>query len=213
MNLKGRSTCDLTFTTRAYSSLLGFGNTAPVAYSSSTFIIDVTLVEDRSVPKDMPFMDYVQSNQSFTYSAAASDVREKLPVSQYLMAISILTRDGAAGSSTTATGKIANSNVMGNVKLQINGVNTIQDTTFAALQAQNRSKYGIDAGFASSRSRLDGWALMEILQDGRVETALDSRRSMGVDNVELVFDINGSPISFTNPVTVDIETHELRERS
>lgn len=213
LNLKGRSTCELTFATAAYSALLGFGNTAPVVYSADDFALDVTLVEDRSIPKTQVFMDYVQSNQKFNYSSSGSDFRIKLPVSQYLMALSILTRDGAAGSATTATGKLANSNVMGKVQIQVNGTSVIQDTTFAALQAQNRAKWGLLAAFASNVSRLDGWAFMDLLQDGRVDSALDCRRSIGVDNVELVFDLNGSPISYTNPVTVDVETHELRERS
>jgi hypothetical protein len=211
LNLKGRSTCELVFSTRAYSALLGFGNTAPVVFSADDFDFDVTLIEDRSIPKEMPFLDYIQSLQSYQYSSSGSDFRVKLPVSQYLLALSLLTRDGAAGSATTATGKLANSNVMGKVQIAVNGTNIIQQTTFQSLQAENRARWGINAAFASNVSRFDGWAFMDLLQDGKVASALDCRKSIGVDNVELVFDLQA--VSYTNAVQIDVETHELRERT
>jgi hypothetical protein len=211
LNLKGRSTCELKFVTGAYANLLGFGNTAPVVFSAASFNLDVVLIEDRSIPREQVFLDYVQSNQTYQYSSAASGVREKLPVSQFLMAISLLTRDGAAGSATTATGKIANSNVIGNVQLQLNGMTTIKNTTFAQLQSENRARYGVQAPFGSNVSRLDGYAHMDFLQDGMLDTAVDCRRSQGIDNVELVFDLQA--VSYTNPVTLQLETHEYRVRS
>jgi hypothetical protein len=213
LNLKGRSTCELTFNSRAYSSLLGFGNTAPVVYSADDFRIDVTLVEDRSMPREKVFLDYIQTNQQVTHSAAASEMRFRLPVSQWLAGLSILTRDGAAGSATTASGKLLNSNVMSNVQLAVNGTNVIQQTTFQAIQAQNRQQFGVVAPFGSNVSLFDGFAFLNLLQNGKLASALDCRKSQGVDNVEVVYDLNGSPISYTNPISIDFETHEIRQRT
>ena len=210
LNLKGRSTCDLYLSTAAYSSLLGFGNTAPVVYSADTFQVDVVIIEDRSMPKEQEFLDYIQNSQSNSYSAAANGLRIRLPVSQFLMGLSILTRDGFSGTTTTATGKVLNSNVISNISLQINGQTTIKQTTFQQLQAENKAQFGVNAAYASNVSRFDGFAFLNLLQDGKLSSALNCRRQDGVDNVELVIDL--AAVSYTNPVEVVIETHEWRQR-
>jgi hypothetical protein len=210
LNLQGRSTCELLFSTGAYSALLGFGNTAPVVFSSDDFDIDVTLIENRTVPKEWRGLDYVQSTQSITKSANGTDYREKLPVAQFLAAVALLTRDGAAGSATTATGKVLNSNVIGKVQLSLNGTRTVVDTTFQQLQSDNRAEWGVSSPFASNVSRFDGYAFMTLLKERDMDTALDCSKGNNVDNVELVFDTQA--VSFTNPIQVVIETHEFRRQ-
>ncbi len=210
LNLQGRSTCELVFSTGAYSALLGFGNTAPVVFSVDVFSLDVTLIENREVDKNWVGLDYIQSTQSVLHAAQGTDYRFKLPVSQFLAAVAILTKDGAAGTATTATGKVLNSNVIGKLQLALNGTRIAVDTTFAQLQSSNRSEFGINAAFASNLSRLDGYAFMNLLKNKDAGTALDCSRGNQVDNVEMVYDTQA--VSYTNSIQVTFETHEFRRR-
>lgn len=209
LNLKGAASATLELNTRAFSSLLGFGNTAPVVYSSSTLQFDITLIEAQDVDPRQPFFDFKQTYFERTYSAQVSAQREDINRGNYLSGLMLFTRDGAAGSATTATGKLASNNVLSDIALVVNGQVNIQKTTFYELQADNRSRYGVTAPNASNKSRIDGVAIMDLLANRDLNTALDVRPPK-VDNLQLEFATRpSSDVSYTNPVTVGIETHEI----
>lgn len=212
LNLKGVASAEARLTCNAYSALLGFGNTAPVVYSSSTFVIDILTVEAQDVPANVVFQDWKQTTKQILISAQATALPIDINRGNRLQGIMILTRDGAAGSATTATGKLANSLVMTNYNLMVNGQTSIKAGDFKALQAENRARFGLSAPFASNVSILDGVAYLDLLSDdgrGDLATALPVQPPL-VDQLQLFVDTNtSSNVSYTNPVSIELQTEEL----
>lgn len=212
LNLKGVASAEARLTCNAFSALLGFGNTAPVVYSSSTFVIDILTIEAQDVPANVVFQDWKQTTKQILISAQATALPIDINRGNRLQGIMMLTRDGAAGSATTATGKLANSLVMTNYNLMVNGQTSIKAGDFKALQAENRARFGLNAPFASNVSILDGVAYLDLLSDdgrGDLMTALPVQPPL-VDQLQLFVDTNSSSnVSYTNPVSIELQTEEL----
>jgi len=212
LNLKGVASAEAKLTTAAFSSLLGFGNTAPVVYSASTIVIDILTIEAQDIPPEMRFMDWKQTTKELTFSAQVTDFAIDINRGNRLQGLMLLTRTGAAGTTTTATGKLASNLVVTDLSLVVNGQNIIKKTDFKALNAENRSRFGVQAPYASNVSILDGIAYLDLLSDdarGDLNTALDVRPPL-VDNVQLFVSTNtASNVSYTNPVSVTIMSEEL----
>ncbi|MDE2102153.1 MAG: hypothetical protein KGL39_33210 [Patescibacteria group bacterium] len=209
LNLKGVPSAELRFTGAAESALLGFGNSAPVTYSSDTFVVDITTVEAQDVPPQIVFSDWKQTTKTLTFAAQTTDYLIDINRGNKLSGLWFLTRDGAAGSSTTASGKLLDNNVLARIQLLVNGQTTIKDTTFQQLQAENRLRSGVYAPFSSNVSLLDGVAFMNLLARNDASTALDVAPPM-VDQVQVSVDTNDSSIvDYTNPAEVTIQTDEI----
>lgn len=209
LNLKGVSSAELRLTCASFSSLLGFGNTAPVVYTGSTFIIDIICIEAQDVPAEIMFSDWKQTTKELTFSAQTSDYAIDINRGNKLSGLMLFTKDGAAGSATTATGKLASNLVLTKLQLMVNGQTQVKTTNFKALQAENRMRYGVVAPMASNVSFLDGIAHLNMLARKDISTALDCAPPM-VDNVQLFVNTNtASNVSYTNPVSVTIMTEEI----
>lgn len=209
LNLKGVSSAELRLTCAAFSTLLGFGNTAPVVYSASTFIIDIITVEAQDVPAELIFSDWKQTTKELTFSAQTTDYAIDINRGNKLSGIMFFCRDGAAGSTTTATGKLASNLVLTKILLTLNGQTQVKATNFKALQDENRVRYGVSAPMASNVSILDGVAHMNLLARKDASTALDCAPPL-VDNVQVFVNTNtASNVSYTNPVSVTLMTEEI----
>lgn len=209
LNLKGVSSAELRLTCAAYSALLGYANTAPVVYSSSTLQVDITTKEAQDVPPELVFSDWKQTVRSLSFSAQSSDYAIDINRGNRLTGLMLFARDGAAGSTTTATGKVANNLLLTKLVLKVNGQSDIKATDFKALQAENRAQYGVSAPMASNVSRLDGIAHINLLARKDLSTALDVRPPM-VDNVQLFVDTNTSAnLTYTAIATLQVMTEEL----
>jgi len=211
LNLKGVASAEIRFTSRAFSSLLSFGNTAPVVYAVGLqpVQIAITTVEAQDIEPQTYFSDFKQTTKEESFSSQASGRLIDLNRGNYLQGVMFFAQDGAAGSATTATGKVASNLLLTNMKLKINGQIDIKSTTFLQLQAENRNKFGVIAPYAGNVSRLDGVAYLDMLRDGDLTTALDVRPPM-VDQVQLEVDTRpSSDVSYTNPAIVTIMTNEI----
>ena len=211
LNLKGVASAELRLTCAAFSKLLGFGNTAPVVYSSSTMAIDIVTLEAQDVPPQIAFSDWKQTTKEITLSAETTDYAIDINRGNKLSGILMLARDGAAGTSTTATGKLASNLAFTKLSLKVNGQTDIKSTTFQQLQAENRARYGVSAPMASNVSILDGVAHMSFLARKDITTALPLQPPL-VDNVQLFVNSNtSSNVSYTNPVSLTLQTEEIVE--
>lgn len=211
LNLKGVASAELRLTCAAFSKLLGFGNTAPVVYSSSTLSVDITTREAQDVPPNIIFSDWKQTSKELTFSAETSDYAIDINRGNKLSGLMIFARDGAAGTATTASGKLPSNLALTKLNLKVNGQTDIKNTTFLNLQQENRSMYGINAPFASNVSLIDGVAHMNFLARKDISTALDVKPPL-VDNVQLFVNTNtAANVSYTNPVSVTVMTEEIVE--
>lgn len=211
LNLKGVASAELRLTCAAFSKLLGFGNTAPVVYSSSTFIIDIFTREAAEVPSNVMFSDWKQTTKEITFSAETTDYPIDINRGNKLSGLMLFVKDGAAGAAGAATGKLASNLGVTKMELKVNGQTSIKSTNFKALQAENRASFGVNAPMASNVSILDGIAYMNLLARKSIDTALDVRPPL-VDNVQLFLNTNNSSnVSYTNPVSVTVMTEEIVE--
>jgi hypothetical protein len=209
LNLKGAPSAELKLTTAAFAALLGFGNTAPVSYSASTFVIDIVTTEAQDVPASIFFSDWKQTLKNVQFSAETSDATIDLNKGNKLTGIQLFATDGAAGTATTASGKMASNLALTKLNLKVNGQTDIKSTTFLQLQSENRMRYGINAPMGSNVSLIDGVAHMNMLARKDLTTALDCRQPL-VDSVQLILSTAPSgTVSYTNPVNVSIMTEEL----
>lgn len=209
LNLKGVASAEVKLTAGAFSSLLGFGNTAPVVYSSSTFQIDIITREAQDIAPDVAFSDWKQTTKDVPFASETTDATIDINRGNLLSEIMLLTRNGAAGSATTATGKLASNLVLTKVAMKINGQTDIKVTDFKALHAENRQDFGINAALASNVSSFDGIALLSFLARKDLSTALSLRPPL-VDNAQLVVSSNtASNTSYTNPCMVTLMTGEI----
>lgn len=209
LNLKGVASAELRLTTASYSSLLGYGNTAPVTYANGTFTIDVITREAQDVDPRIQFSDWKQTTKVVSFSSQSQGTLVELNRGNKLSGIMLFAQDGAAGSTTTATGKVASNLLVTNLALLVNGQTAIKATDFKALQSENRAMYGVNAPFASNVSALDGIAHMNLLARRDLSTALSVEPPF-VDNLQLQIDTNsGSLVSYTNPAQLTIMTEEI----
>lgn len=209
LNLKGVASAELKLTCGAFSTLLGFGNTAPVVFTSSTFSVEIVTSEAQDVPPEIYFSDWKQTTKEITFSAQTTAYAIDINRGNRLSGIMLLTRDGAAGSATTATGKLRSNLVVNNFSLKVNGQTEIQSSTFLSQQALNRATYGVNAPYASNVSLLDGVAHINLLARKDISTALDVSPPL-VDNVQLFVDTgSASDVSYTNPASLVLMTEEI----
>lgn len=211
LNLKGVSSAELRLTCAAFSTLLGFGNTAPVVYSASTLLIDIVTTEAQDVPPNIVFSDWKQTTKEITFSAQTTDYAIDINRGNKLSGLLMLARDGAAGTATTASGKLASNLAVTSLSLKVNGQTDIKSTTYQQLMAENRARYGVSAPMASNVSLLDGVAHMSFIARKDITTALPVMPPL-VDNVQLFVSTNtASLVSYTNPVSLTIQTEEIVE--
>jgi hypothetical protein len=209
LNLKGVASAEIRLTCAAFASLQGFGNTAPVVYSGSTFVIDIITTEAQDVPANIVFSDWKQTVKEVSVSAESRDLTIDINRGNSLSGIMLFVRDGQAGSAATASGKLASNLGVLRIALKLNGQTDIKNTDFKALQAENRARYGVSAPFASGVSRLDGVAHLNLLSRKDLSTALEVRMP-AVDNCQLVIDTNNATnVSYTNPLTISVMTEEI----
>jgi len=209
LNLKGVASAELRLTCAAFSTLLGFGNTAPVVYTSSTFSVEIITTEAQDVPPEVYFSDWKQTTKELTFSAQTTNYAIDINRGNRLSGIMLLARDGAAGTATTASGKLRSNLLVTNFSLKVNGQTDIQSNTFLSQQAMNRAQYGINAPLASSVSLIDGVCHINLLARKDLGTALDVSPPL-VDQVQLFVDTNDSTtVSYTNPCSLTVQTEEI----
>jgi len=209
LNLKGVASAELKLTCAAFSTLLGFGNTAPVVFTSSTFAVEIVTSEAQDVPPQIVFSDWKQTTKELTFSAETTNYAIDINRGNRLSGIMLIGRDGAAGSATTASGKLRSNLLVTNFSLKVNGQSDIISSTFLSQQSLNRAQYGVNAPYASNVSLIDGVCHINLLARKDISTSLDVSPPM-VDNVQLFVDTgNSTNVSYTNPASLTVMTEEI----
>lgn len=209
LNLRGIVGSELVLTTAAFSGLLGYANTAPVVYSSNLLQLNVRLIEARTVEQNRVFDIYRETYQIEPFTAAASGRVIDLNKGQKIIGLSFLARNGAAGSTTTATGKIADDKLIDTIKLSLNGSYNPRLDQWQEMQADVKSRYGVYAPYTTNKSIMQGFNYMDLLQYRVLDTALDVRL---MDNVQLEV-VTKSAATYTDGASLLVHQHELVVRT
>lgn len=210
---RGLASAEMKLATGAYSALLGYANTAPVVYSDSTLQVELSSIETQSIPNNVYFATFKQTTKSKSFTAQVSDELVDINRGNFLQGIMIEAHDGAAGSTTTASGKVLSNILLTDLKLIINGSLYLQNTTFGDLQDKNRNRYGINAAYSSNVSLMDGMAYLDLLSPksghkfGSIHSAQDLR-APNVDSCQLAVSTSSVP-SYTATAYINVMTNEI----
>jgi hypothetical protein len=191
------SSANMEIVQNPYLNLRADANTAPVVYSGDVLNFDVSIVEYiGSDAEKMPcIFDYRQEEQTANYTAQTKDI-QRIPRLGLLSSIMICSRDGAVGSSTTATDKVLNDNVLTYVKL-IKNQQILVDSNFKDLKAMQKSLFQYQAAKVASVARDDGFSGIYFTRNGFKDLVDISQESASVCN--LVVDTNSaSNVTYTN---------------
>lgn len=210
LRTKGTTSAEIRFSQNAYSSLQSAANTAPVVYSASTLQIDISLVEAVLTPAEeaVTRFDFRQTTKDVSFTGQTTAQQIEINRNASLAGIWLFARDGAAGSSSTATDRLASNALLTDLNLKVNGSYDAFLSTFLELQALNRIRYGINAPYSSNVSQIDGVAHMNFI----VNSIKDALNTKGVDSLYLFLSTNtASNVSYTNPAVVSIQTDEVAD--
>lgn len=209
LQLKNKTSATIKVQFKPFSSLLGFGNTAPVVFSANNLVIDYITKEAQYVETGIEFYDFRQTSFDEPFSSETTLRAIDLSLNNFLAGLMLFAKDGAAGSATTASGKLASDLLVTNIALKRNGREEIVNSTFKAVQADNFTQYGVNATTASSVSLLSGIAYINLLNRKNIDTALDCRRP-ATDSLFLNITTNtASNVSYTNPAILSVMSDEI----
>lgn len=209
LNLKNHSSCEIKLVTSSFSNLLGTGNTAPVVFANNTLQIEVIAIERPDIPEGIKFDIWKQFMRTSPIAGEVRDLPVDLLTSNYLTDILVFCQDGAAGSATTATGKLASNLLLKELRLKHDGRNDIQQWNFLSLQNDNRSTYGVVADTSGGVSRLDGCGHLNLLSRRDLSTALPGFRPI-TNNLQLFLTSNPSgTVDYTSGAQAQLLVGEL----
>lgn len=209
LQLKGKQSATIKAQFKPFSSLLGFGNTAPVVYSASTIVFSYITKEAQYVPEGIEFFDFRQTHFDESFSGETVLRQIDLNLNQKLAGVCLFSKGGEAGTATTASGKLASDLLVTNVALKKNGREELVNSTFKAIQADNITEYGVNAPTASSVGLLSGVAYINLLNRKNIDTALDCSRP-ATDSLYLNVGTNtAANVSYTNPAILTILLDEI----
>lgn len=204
---RGLASAEIKISTASFKNLQSSANyaTAPVVYSSSTLEIQIETVETQNVPLNVFFSAWKQTTKQVAFTAQTNDFLLDVNRGNFLQGIMFETRNGD-------TDRLLSNDVLGTIKLIINGTNYLQNTTFKSLQAKNISRFGLNTPFVGGKSLIDGMCYMDLLTPaggekfGNLATAQNVQAPM-VDQVQL--SLSTANADFTNTVVTRILTNEI----
>lgn len=213
LNLSRVPNAQLEFNFVPFNSNVGLiaeGNTAPVTFSNSTFVVDVLGVEANEYnPMTDVFAMWRQTQtQDSIGTAAVTNRQVNLNRGAYFAGLLAHFRNGAAGSATTATGRLPDNTLASDMSLKYNGNNVLIDGDYNLLFAHMKDSYGIWAPQTAGLGYLDGTVKMDLCSDADPRTAFDARKENQIDTLYLNYSTN-SGATYTNGATVDLVMDEI----
>lgn len=206
LNIKDVSSAECRFSFADVSNLLQFGNAATPNYSSVNLDFVCTLIENRAVPRDQQFYDFKETVKRVSYSAQVQGSLIELNRGNALAGISMMVKNGS-------TNKTLSDVAVTDTALIVNGQQIIQATKFKDLQRSNQSRYGVNDLIASSSHVSQGHAFMNLINSGRIDSALNTSVGAGVDQVQLQVSTAAStgvdPATYTNGVELSLWQMEI----
>ncbi|MBX2986494.1 MAG: hypothetical protein KF802_01225 [Bdellovibrionaceae bacterium] len=209
VNLRNHSSAELRLSFADFKNLLGNGNTAPVVFDNSTLQIEVSIVERSDATANVVFDQWKQYMVNHPIAGEGRALQYRVNTGNYITSLLFYATDGAPGSTTTATGKLASNLLVKSLELKANGRDGIQSWNWKDLQDYNRSVYGLVAPTANGVSRLDGIAHLNLLNRRQLDTMLPTMRPV-IDDLNMYVDTNPSGIvDYTSGANLLMVTEEL----
>ena len=207
LNIKDVSSAEIRYSFAAMDQIQR-DETSPasVTYGNIDLNIVPTIVEARAVPRDQQFFDFKETVTRFNFTGEVRDSEIQLPRGNALAGVAFKVRNGSANRNLIDRG-------LRDMQLQVNGQQVLARTTFHELQDDNQARYGMNDVRASSRHAMEGFAFLNLLINGRIDSALNTTLGAGVDQVRMLVTTAASSgtdaATYTNPLEVSVWSQEI----
>lgn len=206
LNIKDVSSANVRFSFADISNLLQFGNAATPVASAVNLNFICTLIENRAVPREQQFYDFKETVKRVSYSAQVSGSQIELNRGNALAGVHMMVKNGNANKTLSDV-------ALTDIALLVNGQQIIQSTKFKELQTSNQGRFGVNDLIASSSHVAQGHAFMNLIQSGRIDSALNTTLGAGIDQVVLQVSTAASTgvdaATYTNGVEVSLLQMEI----
>lgn len=211
LKTKGVASAEIRIATKGYDSLKALGNTTPLVFDLTVSKLNIAIftIEQQDVPVEAQFSDWKQTVKSQPISGDVSGFLVEINKGNLLQSIQLFCEDGNAGGVALGSGNAPTNLLLTDLKLKINGQQDVKATTFLALQAENKERYGIVAPVIGGVSAFDGSVLWDFTRENDISTSLDCRAPL-VDQVHIELNSRtGFPFNPAKPANVSIMTNEI----
>jgi hypothetical protein len=212
LNLKGVASAEIRFSTRAITSLLSLTSTATALVfgaTSNSIQIELKTIEAQDVDSSVYFSFFKQTQKSVQFSGQGTNVLIDINRGNSLQGLMLLTQNGAASAILDP---LLTDDLITDFSFKLNGQTEIKANSWLGLKEENQGKFGVNAALVAGASRLKGFAYLDFLRDGNLNTALQVSPP-DVDNAQL--SINTAAASTrviygaTQPALLTIVTNEI----
>lgn len=211
LNLKGVASAEVRFSTRAFTSLVSNTSTATalVPTTANAGLIEIKTIEAQEVDASVYFSYFKQTQKQIQVSGQATNQLIDINRGNSLQGLMLLTQNGQASS---VTDPLLTDDLITDFSFKLNGQTEIKANSWLGLKEENAGKFGVNAALVGGASRFKGFAYLDFLRDGNLNTALPVAPP-DVDNAQL--SINTAAASArviygsTAPALLTIVTNEI----
>lgn len=181
---------------------------SPVAitYSAGDMKLRTSTVEAQSIPAEQQFFDLKESFSSEQFSGQTNRREIKLNTGNLFCGVGVLVKNGTAN---TLLSDVA----VTDLELRVNGQRVLIQSTFLDTQNRMKTRWGMTSTKSSGAHNLKGFAYLNLLNMGKISSALNSSKAAGVDSLSLYVSTasasGNDPATYTVPVEVLYNTVEV----
>lgn len=182
LNIFGKASAEIRFQCGDFANMEGSG--VSVTYANINVYIDTTIVTVDLDP-NTKFLDLRETVRKATYTSQVNNSLEDLPKGNKLVALGLLFESNMSNTGSVEAYHALNNIAGGDLKVIVNGTRIEKASDFLRLQNETRSRFGVNSSFASNVSPLDGYCMINFLENRDLASALDLRQEAGVVDAKL----------------------------
>ena len=184
LNLKGVASAEIRFSTKALTGLLSNASTATALVfgnSANNVQIEMKTIEAQDVDAKVYFSFFKQTQKSIQFSGQSNNYLIDINRGNSLQGLMIMTQNGTAAANVDP---LLSDDLIQDFSFKLNGQTEIKANTWLGLKDENQSRFGTNSPLVGGASRFKGFAYLDFLRDGNLNTALQVSPP-DVDNAQL----------------------------
>lgn len=212
LNLKGVASAEIRFSTKALTGLVSLASTATAlafGNSANSVQLEMRTIEAQDVAPETYFSFFKQTQKSIQFSGQGTNVLIDINRGNSLQGLMLLTQNGTAAANVDP---LLTDDLITDFSFKLNGQTEIKANTWLGLKEENQSRFGVNSPLVGGASRFKGFAYLDFLRDGNLNTTLQVAPPE-VDNAQL--SVNTAVASAktiygaTQPALLTIVTNEI----
>ena len=212
LNLKGVASAEIRFSTKALTGLVSNTSTATAlvfGVSAQSVQLEIRTIEAQDVDAATYFSFFKQTQKSIQFSGQSNNYLIDINRGNSLQGIMLLCQNGQASATVDP---LLTDDLIQDFSFKLNGQTEIKANTWLGLKEENISRFGANAPMAAGASRLKGFAYLDFLRDGNLNTTLQVAPP-DVDNAQLSVTTQAASArtiyGATAPALLTIVTNEI----